>query len=175
MAAQASLSNNITSSSSSTTTTTTSSNTDLIHHRPSPPPAPDSLIIPTIKTEIYTCDDFSVPSNEGSSASAPVNPSFMFGHNTPFIPPAGLVGPPGLDGSASHHAVSAHDDPSTGSSSVTMENSGNNHVNWSANGPGGDDALFAEFFSDYYGYQEKTGEECAPNQSTVANNMWITF
>ncbi|XP_010925502.1 uncharacterized protein [Elaeis guineensis] len=166
MAAQASHYKNITSSSSGTTTTP---NTNLIHHTP----APASLIIPTIKTEIYTCDNFLAPSNEGPSASAPVNPCFMFGHNTPF-PPAGLVGPPVLNGNAGHYAVSPHDDASTASSSVTIENSSNNYVNWSANGPGGDDAFFAEFFNDNYGYQEKTGEG-APNQATVAANVWITF
>ncbi|XP_008794081.2 transcription factor RAX2-like [Phoenix dactylifera] len=176
MAAQASLYSNITSSSSSSsaTTTTTTTNTNLIHQTASPAPAPASLIIPTIKTETYTCDDFLAPSNEGSPASVPVNPSFMFGHKTPFFPLAGLVGPPGLKGSANLHAVSPHDDASTASSSVTMENSSNNYAKYcSADGPGGDDAFFAEFFNDYYGYQEKTGEG-APNQAALADK-WITF
>ncbi|XP_008798607.2 transcription factor RAX1-like [Phoenix dactylifera] len=147
MAAQASLS-------------AAAANTNLITHSPSPSPPPPPLVTPTIKTETYTCDGFLTPFNKDASASAPTDPSSMFGHNASF-PMAGLVGPPGLNGSVNQYAVSPHDDASTASSSVTMEN-GSSYVNWSANGPGGDDAFFAEFgfesscefFDGYYGYPD---------------------
>ncbi|XP_010915346.2 uncharacterized protein [Elaeis guineensis] len=156
MAAQASLS------------TTTTTNTNLITHSPSPS-SPPPLVIPTIKTESYTCDDFFTPFNhDATSALAPTDPSFVFGHGTSF-PVAGLPGPSGLNGSVHHYSTAPHDDASTASCS---------YVNWSANGPGGDDAFFAdfglespcEFFNGYFGYQEKIGPS-APNQATLASML----
>ncbi|KAG1335340.1 transcription factor RAX2 [Cocos nucifera] len=153
----------------SLSTTTTTTNINLITHSPSPSPPPP-LVIPTIKTESYTCDDFFTPFNNDttSAALAPTDPSFMFGHNTSF-PMAGLPGPPGLNGSVHQYSASPHDDPSTASCS---------YVNWSANGPGGDDAFFAdfglespcEFFNGCYGCQEKIGQS-APNQATLASML----
>lgn len=166
MAAQTSL--------STTAAAATAANTNLIHHSPAPSPPPLLLAIPTIKTETYTCDDFLTPISQGpSSALAPIDPSFMLCHNSSF-PMAGL------NGNANQYAVSPHDDASTASSSVTVENSGS-YVHWSANGPGGDVAFFAEefgfespseFFNGCYGYQERIGEGTF-NQASLAS-MWAS-
>ncbi|CAD5165437.1 unnamed protein product, partial [Musa acuminata subsp. malaccensis] len=119
---------------SSNNTTSIDTIVDRINDFPRPPPPSTSpVVIPIVKDETYTCDDFLKPVVPSPPVSATTDTGLGFGrYDSPPVV-AGLAGPPRVQLNASD-----------ASSLVTVDD-GSLYSDWWTNGSGDTDEFFLEF------------------------------